>query len=139
MALIHFFLGSSRSATIRKLGRAPAVLGTSEDPIEPARGRRAMLRGSAALALCVVSACAGAPRPVGNAQVRFVLEPDTARVYTDERFLGAARVIAVRPIELRAGPRRFTITADGYFPHDLEVDLPPGLTTIRVSLRPVPP
>ena len=94
-----------------------------------------------ALVLLVVgaSACAGAPRPVESAQVRFVLEPSSARVYTDERFLGAARVVAVRPVELRTGPRRFTIVADGYFPHDLETDLAPGLTTIRVSLRPVPP
>jgi hypothetical protein len=87
----------------------------------------------------LAAGCAAAPAPIGNAQVRFVLEPDTARVYTDERFLGAARVVAARPVQLRAGPRRFTITADGYFPHDLEVELPPGLTTIRVSLRPVPP
>jgi hypothetical protein len=87
----------------------------------------------------VLAGCSGAPRPVGNAQVRFHIEPDTARVYTDERFLGGARVVAVQPIQLRAGPRRFTITAEGHFPHDLEVDLPPGLTTIRVSLRPVPP
>jgi len=87
----------------------------------------------------LASACAAAPRPVGNAQVRFVLEPSTARVYTDERFLGAARVVAVQPVELRAGPRRFTIVAEGYFPHDLETELAPGLTTIRVSLRPVPP
>lgn len=82
--------------------------------------------------------CAGAPRPVGNAEVRFVIEPSEARVYTDERFLGGARVVAVRPVVLRAGPRRFTITAEGHFPHDLDVDLAPGATTIRVSLRPIP-
>jgi hypothetical protein len=103
--------------------------------MSPPLPRRSFLLASAALA----SGCAAAPAPVGNAQVRFVLEPDAARVYTDERFLGAARVVAVRPVQLRAGPRRFTITAEGYFPHDLEVELPPGLTTIRVSLRPVPP
>lgn len=109
---------------------------------QPRLSRRALVRASLAgsvLAGCFLTGCAGAPRPVGNAQVRFQIEPDTARVYTDERFLGGARVVAVQPIELRAGPRRFTITADGYFPHDLEVELPPGLTTIRVSLRPVPP
>jgi hypothetical protein len=31
-----------------------------------------------------------------------------------------------------------TITADGYFPHDLDLDLAPGTTTVRVALRPVP-
>jgi hypothetical protein len=112
-------------------------------PLKEGRlSRRALVAGSlsaAGMSAVGLSACAGAPRPVGNAQVRFQIEPDTARVYTDERFLGGARVVAVQPIELRAGPRRFTITAEGYFPHDLEVELPPGLTTIRVSLRPVPP
>ncbi|MFN9813794.1 MAG: hypothetical protein ACK6CU_29635 [Deltaproteobacteria bacterium] len=97
--------------------------------------RRSFLLAGAAL----LAGCAGAPSPAGSAQVRFVLDPETARVYTDERFLGAARVLAVRPIQLRVGPRRFTITAEGYFPHDLEVELPAGLTTIRVRLRPIPP
>ncbi len=101
-------------------------------------GSAALLGGAGLLGCAGLAGCAGAPRPVQSAQVRFQLEPDTARVYTDERFLGGARVVATRPIELRTGPRRFTITAEGYFPHDLEVDLPPGVTTIRVSLRPVP-
>ncbi len=82
----------------------------------------------------------GARAPVhAMASVRFLVEPLEARVYTDERFLGGARVLSTRPIELRAGPRRFTIVAEGYFPHDLDVELPPGTTTIRVELRPVPP
>ncbi|MBN8612452.1 MAG: hypothetical protein J0L92_17800 [Deltaproteobacteria bacterium] len=102
----------------------------------PRSSRRSLLLGAGA---SLVTACSAGPRPVGNAEVRFVLEPASARVYTDERFLGAARVVAVRPVQLRAGPRRFTIVAEGYFPHDLDVELPPGLTTIRVSLRPVPP
>lgn len=109
------------------------------EKVSAPRIRRRDLARMLAPGVLALVACSGGPRPVGNAQVRFLIEPATARVYTDERFLGGARVVAVRPIQLRAGPRRFTITADGYFPHDLEVDLPPGLTTIRVSLRPVPP
>lgn len=106
--------------------------------------RRRWLADTASLlagaSLAPLAACGGAPRTSASAtaEVRFVLSPDTARVYTDERFLGGARVVAQRPIQLRTGPRRFTITAEGYFPHDLEVDLPPGTTTIRVALRPIP-
>lgn len=89
--------------------------------------------------LALVAGCAGAPRPEGRAQVRFLVEPPTARIYTDERFLSSARVAAVRPIELRPGPRRFTVVAEGHFPHDFETVLAPGPTTIRVTLRPIPP
>jgi hypothetical protein len=32
-----------------------------------------------------------------------------------------------------------TVQADDHFPHDMELDLPPGLTTLEVELRPVPP
>ena len=96
--------------------------------------------GCLSLCLAIASGCgASAPTTAARAQVRFELEPDTARVYTEDRFVGSARVLATRPAEFRSGPRQLTITADGYFPHDLEVDLPAGTTTIRVSLRPVPP
>ena len=83
-------------------------------------------------------ACAGAPQPAQTAEVRLIIEPATARVYTDERFVGGARVLATRAVSFRAGPRRLTITADGFFPHDLDLDLPPGTTTVRVTLRPIP-
>ena len=103
----------------------------------------AVIRGAlAALSLGLVLACAGcggAPRPTERARVRFVLRPESARVYTDERFVGSARVLAARPVEFRVGTRRFTITADGYFPHDLELDLPAGTTTVEIGLRPIPP
>ncbi len=92
----------------------------------------------AVLAL-VISACAGAPRASETARVRFVITPDTARVYTDEQFVGGARVLAARPAVFRPGPRRLTISALGYFPHDLELFLEPGTTTVEVRLRPIPP
>ena len=96
-----------------------------------------------ALAVSTVASIVGCgattPSAAPSAQVRFVVEPDTARVYTDGHFVGAARVLSASPELFRAGPRQFTITADGYFPHDLEVDLAPGTTTIEISLRPIPP
>ena len=85
------------------------------------------------------SACASAPRTNETARVRFVITPDTARVYTDDQFVGGARVLAVRPAVFRPGPRRVTITALGHFPHDLDLFLEPGTTTIEVRLRPIPP
>ena len=101
-------------------------------------------RLSRALGLCAslfaMPGCGAAlPTAAARAQVRFELTPDTARVYTEDRFVGTGRVLSGRSADFRTGPRQLTITADGYFPHDLEVDLPEGTTTIRVSLRPVPP
>lgn len=93
----------------------------------------------ATLAVAIAGCGGSAPSTAPSAEVRFVIEPDTARVYTDGHFVGAARVLAARAESFRAGPRQFTITADGYFPHDLEVDLAPGATTIEISLRPIPP
>lgn len=103
------------------------------------RAARCLALATLTLAAPVVASCGARPATGETAAVRFTIEPSEARVYTDERFLGGARVLATRPIQLRAGPRRFTITAEGYFPHDLDVELPPGTTTIRVRLRPVPP
>ncbi len=83
----------------------------------------------------------GAARPAAapTGEVRFRISPETARVYTDEHFVGTARVLDVRPADFRVGPRRFTITADGYFPHDLTVEIAQGTTTVEISLRPIPP
>ncbi|MEC7525616.1 MAG: hypothetical protein VYE22_37385 [Myxococcota bacterium] len=89
--------------------------------------------------LCLAASCGGAQRGAAPAQVRFLIQPPTARVYVEDRFVGAARVLARRPQEFPPGVRHFSITADGHFPHDVEVDLPSGLTTIRLTLRPVPP
>jgi len=88
----------------------------------------------------MIAGC-GAARPVTAAtgEVRFRISPESARVYTDEHFVGTARVLDIRPAAFRVGPRRFTITADGYFPHDLTVDLTQGTTTVEISLRPIPP
>lgn len=91
------------------------------------------------LALFSLPACGGARAPPpATGEVRFVISPDTARVYTDDHFVGTARVLDVRPAEFRVGPRRFTITADGHFPHDLEVNLTPGTTVVEIALRPIP-
>ncbi len=100
--------------------------------------RRSFIHLASFSSATLAAACAGAPQPAQTAEVRLLIEPETARVYTDERFVGGARVLATRAVSFRAGPRRLTITADGFFPHDLDLDLPPGTTTVRVALRPIP-
>jgi hypothetical protein len=97
--------------------------------------------GRCALVGAILLAGCGAAqvRQTEPAQVRFIVEPPTARVYADDRFVGAARVLARRPPTFAPGLRHFTVTADGYFPHDVEIELPSGTTTVRLRLRPVPP
>lgn len=99
----------------------------------------AMRATALALVVALFVGCGAATPRAQPAEVRFLIEPATARVYAEDRFVGAARVLARRPQAFPPGVRHFTITAEGYFPHDIEVDLPSGLTTIRLRLRPVPP
>lgn len=94
----------------------------------------ALALASLATAGCMYSAA----RPT-QAELQVIAEPAQARVYIDERFAASARVLARRPRKLRPGRHRLTFQAPGYFPHDVLVDLPPGRTTVRISLRPVPP
>jgi hypothetical protein len=68
-----------------------------------------------------------------------ITEPEIARVTVDERFAGIGQVLAARAVALSPGRHRVTVEATGYFPHDLEVDLPAGITTVEVHLRPIPP
>jgi hypothetical protein len=93
-----------------------------------------------ALALASAGACGGAQKPKGKAaELRVVAEPPSATVQVNERFVGAARVLDKKPALLTPGPKRVTVEAPGYFPHDLELDLPAGTTTLNVKLRPIPP
>jgi hypothetical protein len=48
-------------------------------------------------------------------------------------------VLAARPAVLEPGLKFMTFKAPDYFPHDVRVDLPPGTTTIKMKLRPIPP
>jgi hypothetical protein len=84
--------------------------------------------------------CAGSQRPRSRpAELRTVVEPPTAAVQIDEKFAGAARVLAMRPSKVKPGKHRITVEAPGYFPHDAELELPPGVTTVNLKLRQVPP
>jgi hypothetical protein len=90
--------------------------------------------------LAMIAGCGAATAdPTARATIQFDITPDTARVYTEDRFIGSARVLAVHPPSFRTGPRQITISAEGYFPYDHELDLVPGTTTMLVHLRPIPP
>ena len=95
--------------------------------------------------LCVASlalgslGCAARQHPnTKTAGLRTVVEPPGAIVQVDEHFVGAARVLDKRPAPLEPGKHRVTVEAPGYFPHDLEVDLAPGVTTVNLKLRKTP-
>jgi hypothetical protein len=93
-----------------------------------------------ALALALAAGCAGTQKPKGPAaELRVIAVPVSATVQVDERFVGAARVLDKRPAKLSPGLKRITIEAPGYFPHDIAVELPSGVTTLNIKLRPVPP
>jgi hypothetical protein len=87
------------------------------------------------------TACGGAQRARDEpaAELRVIAVPDSAIVEVNERFAGAARVLDKHPLRLKPGKKRVTIAAPGYFPHDLELDLPVGVTKLAIKLRPVPP
>jgi len=100
----------------------------------------ATLRALALAAVaCALLGCGAATPAPERAQLRVVAEPLEARVYVDDRFVATARRLARRPETLRPGVHHVTISAPGHFPHDVELDMSPGLTTVEISLRPIPP
>lgn len=111
------------------------------------QGPRALARAPArsvlaALALLSIAsaACGGAQKGKGStAELRVLADPASAVVQVNERFVGAARVLEKQPARLTPGAKRVTVEAPGYFPHDLELDLPAGTTTLNIKLRPIPP
>ncbi|MEO0324363.1 MAG: PEGA domain-containing protein [Myxococcota bacterium] len=87
-----------------------------------------------ALGACGFQQVAGTP-----AKLSVVAEPPTASVYVDERYVATAQAIEARPRTFPPGTHRVTLEAPGHFPHDVEVELTPGVTTLRIALRPIPP
>ncbi len=73
------------------------------------------------------------------ARLEVIATPSNASVYLDGHYFGRARVLAAEPKALIPGMHLMTVTADDYFPHDMELDLPPGTTTVEIELRPIPP
>jgi hypothetical protein len=108
--------------------------------LSPARARTRVLRHSLVFSALVIVGCAGSQKPKGPpAQLRVVAEPEFAIVQVNERFVGSARLLDKKPANLQPGLKHITVEAPGYFPHDFDADLPVGVTTVKIKLRPVPP
>ena len=95
----------------------------------------------AALAVAIFAAgCANkntlAPEP---ARLQIVTMPANASVYIDGHYFGRATVLSQEPKALAPGMHLMTVQAEDHFPHDMELELPRGVTTITVELRPIPP
>jgi hypothetical protein len=73
------------------------------------------------------------------ARLQVIATPSTASVYVDGHYFGRARILAAEPKVLVPGMHLMTVTADDFFPHDMELDLEPGTTTVEIELRPIPP
>lgn len=74
-----------------------------------------------------------------SARLRVVASPPDASVYIDGHYFGRATVLSEEPKALVPGVHLMTVQAEDHFPHDMELDLPPGVSTIEIALRPIPP
>ena len=102
--------------------------------------RRSRLSASLLLlAAFEASGCMTAPQPPRVAYLKVVAEPAKTSVYSNDRFLGSAHLLQKQPKALPPGTKYLTFRAPGYFPHDLQIKLPVGETTVKIKLRPVPP
>lgn len=100
----------------------------------------AALRAGLLLGALLQAACYGQLPPPRAASLRVIAEPAASTtVYVDGEYFGSARVLAKQAKPIAAGKRLVTFMAPGYFPHDVELDLKPGETSVRMSLLPIPP
>jgi hypothetical protein len=72
------------------------------------------------------------------ARLKVVTTPPNASVYIDGHYFGRATVLSAEPKALAPGVHLMTIQAEDHFPHDMELDLPAGETTVTIALLPVP-
>jgi hypothetical protein len=93
----------------------------------------------AVIALCAMTAagCASS-KAAQHAQLRVVSEPAKVSVYMDGKFVATSTRTRQVPLMLEPSTHWWTFWAAGYFPHDLKLTLPAGLTTVQVKLRPIP-
>lgn len=91
------------------------------------------------LLLFAAVGCQTPPPVTRMAYLKVVAEPINTTVYSNDRFLGSAHLLQKQPKALPTGVKYLTFKAPGYFPHDLQIKLPAGETTLKVKLRPIPP
>src|SRR5690606_38907031 len=137
-------LRGRRRATDDRRGRGRAGRRLVRRPARRRRsgGRAVVSRlrpATVLLGALVLGACGFQAQPTTRARLRVIAEPEDARVFVDDRFVATARVLAREPLALRPGTHLVTLTASGYFPHDMQLELPMGETKLEIELRPVPP
>jgi hypothetical protein len=86
-----------------------------------------------------LAGCYGQLPPPRSASMQVIADPPTTTVYVDGEYFGSARVLSKHAKPLPPGKRLVTFMAPGYFPHDIELDLPPGQSKVRMTLRAIPP
>jgi hypothetical protein len=96
---------------------------------------------TAALVLAfVASGCAKSSTIAAEpARLKVVTTPPNASIYIDGHYFGRATVLSVEPKALVPGVHLMTVQAEDHFPHDMELTLPAGETTITIDLHPIPP
>jgi len=98
------------------------------------------VRVAAAAFVLVALGCANkntvAPEP---ARLQIITTPPNASVYIDGHYFGRATVLSMEPKALAPGTHLMTVKAEDHFPHDMQLELPRGITTITINLRPIPP
>jgi hypothetical protein len=98
------------------------------------------VRSAALAGLLVALGCAKQGTvPPEPARLKVIATPANASVYIDGHYFGRATVLSQEPKALAPGVHLMTVTAEDHFPHDLELNLPRGETTLTIELRPVPP
>jgi len=93
-----------------------------------------------ALGALALPGCISSAQPeTGTASLRVRPVPENAMVRIDDETVVDGRAIAVQPVRLRTGRHLVSVEADGYFPHDMTIELPAGETAVDIRLRPLPP
>jgi hypothetical protein len=85
------------------------------------------------LSAAAASGCMTVPQEARMAYLKVVAEPRQTTVYS------SAHLLQKQPKALPPGTKYLTFKAPGHFPHDLQIKLPVGETTVKVKLRPIPP
>jgi hypothetical protein len=96
----------------------------------------AIVLGTSPLALV---GCGIGPRSAVSMKVaRTKSTPRDASVYIDEEFIGPLYYVAAHGVRLPTGKHRITITRDGYFPWDREVEADRQPVLLNVELVMIP-
>ena len=91
-----------------------------------------------ALLIAIGVGCATVSPKPSVATLYVHLQPAKATIYINEKYMGTGRVLHRKPAMLVPGRYLLTASSPGYFPEDREVELPDGVTTLQIELRPIP-